>query len=321
MDGPSQDYAQNADATFQQPPQQSQPGGNQQQQQQQSKRENQFQGLIDAYETELHGVDESTCPNIAMLVRNELFRLRGGVIDTVDVLTSKKTKVRTKVDIPVEAYPNVNFVGKLLGPAGKTLKTVQEQTNTKMSILGSGSLRNPEKEQELLNSGDPKYNHLRDRLHLQIDSIGNPSEAYYNISYALAEVKKVMIPDPTEQSPGQMPMVTPLMGGPNPGGYGGMRNQQMGQRGNAGGRGRGGNRGGNRGGQGGAPRMTNYNPMFMNGGGNPGNDVGFTDDYPTMGFDNSFDSMRNTGGGKMMRGGPGGMDRMNNRNAPYTRPM
>jgi len=74
MDGQSQDYAQNADATFQQPPQQNQQGGNQQQQQQQqSKRENQFQGLIDAYETELHGVDESSCPNIAMLVRNGNF--------------------------------------------------------------------------------------------------------------------------------------------------------------------------------------------------------------------------------------------------------
>nr|AFD29610.1 KHD-1 [Schmidtea mediterranea] len=306
MDGQSQDYTQNADAQFQPAAQQNQQGN---QQQQQPKRENQFQGLIDAYENELHGVDEATCPNIAMLVRNELFRLRGGVIDTVDVLTTKKTKVRTKVDIPVEAYPNVNFVGKLLGPAGKTLKTVQEQTNTKMSILGSGSLRNPEKEQELLNSGDPKYNHLRDRLHLQIDSIGNPSEAYYNISYALAEVKKVMIPDPNEQAPGQMPMVTPLMGGPN-GGFGGMRNQPMNQQ--RGGRGRGGNRGSNRGGVGGPPRINNFNPMFMNG----ANDTGFTDDYPTMGFDNSFESGR--GGGKMMRGG--GMDRMN-RNAPYSRPM
>lgn len=208
-----------------------------------------------------------------------------------------------------------------------------------MSILGAGSLRNPEKEQELLNSGDPKYNHLRDRLHLQIDSIGNPSEAYYNISFALAEVKKVMIPDPAEQGPGQMPMITPLMGGPN-NNFGGMGRQQMGgqQRG-GGGRGRGGNRPGNRGGggggMGGPNRMNNFNPMFMNNGGNDGS---FTDDYPAMGFDNNFgsngfgsrvyqcfdrpwfsDSGRG-GGGKMMRGGGGGMDRMN-RSAPYSRTM
>lgn len=70
MDGPSQDYTQNTDAPFQQQSQQNQQSNQGSQQQQQPKRENQFQGLIDAYETELHSVDESGCPNIAMLVRN-----------------------------------------------------------------------------------------------------------------------------------------------------------------------------------------------------------------------------------------------------------
>lgn len=34
-----------------------------------------------------------------------------------------------------------NFVGKLLGPRGNSLKRLQEETLTKMSILGKGSMR------------------------------------------------------------------------------------------------------------------------------------------------------------------------------------
>uniref|UniRef100_A0A8C8DLM6 KH RNA binding domain containing, signal transduction associated 3 n=1 Tax=Oryzias sinensis TaxID=183150 RepID=A0A8C8DLM6_9TELE len=39
-----------------------------------------------------------------------------------------------------------NFVGKLLGPRGNSLKRLQEDTLTKMSILGKGSMRDKEKE-------------------------------------------------------------------------------------------------------------------------------------------------------------------------------
>lgn len=38
-----------------------------------------------------------------------------------------------------------NFVGKLLGPRGNSLKRLQEETLTKMSILGKGSMRDKTK--------------------------------------------------------------------------------------------------------------------------------------------------------------------------------
>ncbi len=34
-----------------------------------------------------------------------------------------------------------NFVGKLLGPRGNSMKRLQEETGAKMSILGKGSMR------------------------------------------------------------------------------------------------------------------------------------------------------------------------------------
>lgn len=38
-----------------------------------------------------------------------------------------------------------NFVGKLLGPRGNSMKRLQEETGVKMSILGKGSMRDKDK--------------------------------------------------------------------------------------------------------------------------------------------------------------------------------
>jgi hypothetical protein len=38
-----------------------------------------------------------------------------------------------------------NFVGKLLGPKGNSMKRLQEETMTKMAVLGKGSMRDKQK--------------------------------------------------------------------------------------------------------------------------------------------------------------------------------
>ena len=38
-----------------------------------------------------------------------------------------------------------NFVGKLLGPKGNSMKRLQEETLTKMAVLGKGSMRDKQK--------------------------------------------------------------------------------------------------------------------------------------------------------------------------------
>lgn len=119
--------------------------------------------------------------------------MRGGICDSLDVLNNRPVKIRTRVEIP-QAHVGVNFVGKLLGPGGKTLRAVQETTKTKMAILGAGSLRDDSKEKELLSSGDPKFQHLKQKIHLQVDSLGPPSEAYYRMAHALSELRKIMTP-------------------------------------------------------------------------------------------------------------------------------
>ncbi|XP_049880096.1 KH domain-containing, RNA-binding, signal transduction-associated protein 2-like isoform X3 [Pectinophora gossypiella] len=113
----------------------------------------------------------------------------------LDVYREKPAKVTVKVLVPVKEFPKFNFVGKLLGPKGNTMKYLQEETMCKMAVLGRGSMRDRQKEEELRNSLDPKYAHLTDELHVEISAQAPPAEAHARVAYALAEVKKYLIPD------------------------------------------------------------------------------------------------------------------------------
>lgn len=85
-------------------------------------------------------------------------------------------------------------MGKLLGPKGNSLKWLQEQTGTRMAILGRGSIRNKQKEEELRNTKLPKFSHLNEDLHVEITAIAPAPEAYLKISNALFEIKRFLVP-------------------------------------------------------------------------------------------------------------------------------
>ncbi|XP_075519740.1 KH domain-containing protein At2g38610-like isoform X1 [Primulina tabacum] len=73
-----------------------------------------------------------------------------------------------RLDIPVERYPNFNFVGRLLGPRGNSLKRVEASTGCRVFIRGKGSIKDPDKEESL--RGRPGYEHLNDPLHILIEA-------------------------------------------------------------------------------------------------------------------------------------------------------
>lgn len=56
-------------------------------------------------------------------------------------------------------------------------------------------MRDRAKEEELRSSKDPKYAHLNSDLHVEISTIAPPAEAYARIAYAMAELRKYLIPD------------------------------------------------------------------------------------------------------------------------------
>lgn len=112
-----------------------------------------------------------------------------------EYVAEEVVKLSEKVLVPVKEFPKFNFVGKLLGPRGNTLKRLQAQTGTKMSVLGKGSMRDKEKEDELRDSGDAKFAHLAEPLHVLIEVEGVQSDAHLRLAGALSEIKKYMTPE------------------------------------------------------------------------------------------------------------------------------
>lgn len=64
----------------------------------------------------------------------------------------------------------------------------------KMAVLGRGSMRDRRKEEELRASGDSRYAHLFEDLHVEISTFAAPAEAHARIAYALAEVRRFLVP-------------------------------------------------------------------------------------------------------------------------------
>ncbi|GAY37716.1 hypothetical protein CUMW_031190 [Citrus unshiu] len=73
-----------------------------------------------------------------------------------------------RVDIPVEKYPNFNFVGRLLGPRGNSLKRVEASTECRVLIRGRGSIKDPAREEMM--RGKPGYEHLNEPLHILVEA-------------------------------------------------------------------------------------------------------------------------------------------------------
>ncbi|EEF29442.1 KH domain-containing protein At5g56140 [Ricinus communis] len=73
-----------------------------------------------------------------------------------------------RVDIPIERYPSYNFVGRLLGPRGNSLKRVEASTECRVLIRGRGSIKDPAREEMM--RGKPGYEHLNEPLHILVEA-------------------------------------------------------------------------------------------------------------------------------------------------------
>merc|ERR1712223_784385 len=142
---------------------------------------------------------------VSRLIEQEMRRVQGGGRPPgreqrlLDVYNERPVRLSARVSIPVREHPKFNFVGKLLGPRGSSLKQLQEDTMTKMAVLGRGSMRNKQQEEELRSSTDPKHSHLKEELHVEITAFASPAEAHARLAFALTEVRKYLIPDSNDQ--------------------------------------------------------------------------------------------------------------------------
>jgi len=145
--------------------------------------------------TELGQLDQSLL-QCNRLVQEEIDRIvKGGdSAKPIEIHRDAPQKLTAKVLIPVKEYPKVNFVGKLIGPQGATLKRLQHELGCRLAIYGRGSMRDKNKEEELRKEGG-KYAHLNDDLHIYIECNAPLEAAYERIGRALSAVKPYFDPN------------------------------------------------------------------------------------------------------------------------------
>lgn len=87
--------------------------------------------------------------------------------------------IKKKVYIPNREYPDVNFLGLLIGPRGRTQKELESRTGARILIRGKGSQKGGEYSGPSGNPDDDDEQHV---------SIEGTEEA---VSKALAEVRSI----------------------------------------------------------------------------------------------------------------------------------
>nr|XP_006812553.1 PREDICTED: KH domain-containing, RNA-binding, signal transduction-associated protein 2-like isoform X2 [Saccoglossus kowalevskii] len=172
----------------------------------------------------------------------------------IDLTHDKPIRVSERVIVPVKDHPKFNFIGKILGPRGNSLKRMQTETGTKISILGKGSMRDKKREDDLRAGGEAKFSHLSEELHILVEAYSLPPDAHTRVGHALRELRKYLIPDNNDDirqdQLRELAVINGTLDAP-PSGRGG-RGGPMRGRGGPGGSGRGGS--GFRGGMSSGPR-------------------------------------------------------------------
>ncbi|KAK2570950.1 Protein quaking-B [Acropora cervicornis] len=132
-------------------------------------------------------------------VRNELFH--GLVNNDTDNSTTElqlpppsgpRIKLSEKVFAPVKEYPKFNFVGRVIGPRGMTLREVETTTGCKLLVRGKGSMKDKKLEEE--KRGQPNYEHLEEELHVLISVEDTEDRGQLRLAKAVERVKDLLQP-------------------------------------------------------------------------------------------------------------------------------
>lgn len=106
------------------------------------------------------------------VVRSGATPSRSGLM--IEMVENRETtpgmcKTSCKVLIPVERAPGFNFIGRLLGPRGNTLKDMQAESGCRMTIRGTGSVKLKSGETERSLAQQPQHQHLLEPLHIVVE--------------------------------------------------------------------------------------------------------------------------------------------------------
>ncbi|WRX15115.1 STAR protein [Theobroma cacao] len=134
------------------------------------------------------------------------------------VPTTPIVKRVVRLDVPVDKYPSYNFVGRILGPRGNSLKRVEAVTECRVYIRGKGSVKDSVKvliiiECVLLSLANwsvadcwaslrseeklkdkPGYEHLNEPLHVLVEAEFPEDMINSRLDYAVAILENLLKP-------------------------------------------------------------------------------------------------------------------------------
>ncbi|PIK53116.1 hypothetical protein BSL78_09986, partial [Apostichopus japonicus] len=105
-----------------------------------------------------------------------------------------KIQKQEKIFVPVKAYPDFNFVGRILGPRGMTAKQLEKETGCKIMVRGKGSMRDKLKEEQNRLKANSSWEHLKEELHVLISVEDTEERANLKLARAAEEIKKLLVP-------------------------------------------------------------------------------------------------------------------------------
>ncbi|KAK3739013.1 hypothetical protein QZH41_010491 [Actinostola sp. cb2023] len=130
--------------------------------------------------------------------RNELFHgmtngVESGSLDvSLPAPSGPRVKLTEKVYAPVKEYPKFNFVGRVIGPRGMTLREIETQTGCKLLVRGKGSMKDKKLEEE--KRGQPNYEHLDEELHVLISVEDTEERCIARLQKAVDRVQQLLRP-------------------------------------------------------------------------------------------------------------------------------
>ena len=138
--------------------------------------------------------------HLERLLDEEIYKVRGNLFQfptnkeplSIPEATGQFVTSSKKLYVPANEHPDFNFVGRILGPRGKTVKLLEQETGCKIRVRGKGSLRDKQKEEIMRDK--PNWEHLSEELHILITVEDHRQRGEMKLQRAVNEVKKLLVP-------------------------------------------------------------------------------------------------------------------------------
>ncbi|KAK6108938.1 KH domain family protein [Brugia pahangi] len=110
-------------------------------------------------------------------------------MDEVSITTNGKVFLQEKIFVPVNEYPNYNFVGRILGPRGMTAKQLEEESGCRIMIRGRGSIREDAPQRQNIHN-----DHMKEELHVLVQCEDFEERAKAKMKRAVDCIRSMLIP-------------------------------------------------------------------------------------------------------------------------------